>query len=81
MVKAMAETEIYKRHYISLALTFAISEMLAFQIVYLENLGKHDRAYRAQLCHLMANINVYKSHNLHFTQALNRFRDVNVSNV
>ena len=45
--------------------SFTISELLAFQISDLDNLGQGHRVQHLQLCHSMVNINLYKSHNIH----------------
>ena len=49
------------------------------KLFYLENEGQGHRAQHSQWCNLMENINLGKSHMMHFCDSSHYFRDNNIS--
>ena len=58
-----------------------VSQILTFQILDLENVGKYRRVQHSQWHHSVTNINLYESRSMHFYASIHRFRDVKVWNV
>ena len=60
------------------SLALNISEILTFQIVYLQKVGQGHEVQFSQWGHSMANIKIYKSRSVYFYVSSNLFRDINV---
>ena len=60
------------------ALALTVFEILPFEIFDIEELGQGQRVQHSQLCHSMANVEIYKYHLLQFRISFHRFRDIDI---